>query len=78
MMKQAGARAGGMDPSRQLTFPNTATRVLSMYGSFSITLQGQAEREGSVRPGTQPGGLELGFPALFKDASPLLEETLRL
>lgn len=38
----------GVDPSRQLTFPNTATRVLSMYGSFSITLQGQAEGGVSV------------------------------
>ena len=66
MTKRAGARAGGVDPSRQLTFPNTATRVLSMYGSFSITLQGQAEREGSVRPGTQPGGWSWAFPPFSK------------
>ena len=69
-MGRVGVRAGGVDPSRQLTFPNTATRVLSMYGSFSITLQGQAEREGSVLPGTQPGGWSRAFPPFSKMKAP--------
>lgn len=41
---QGGARTGAGAQGR-LTFPNTATRVLSIYCSFSITLQGQS-REG--------------------------------
>lgn len=35
----------GMGAGHRLTFPNTATRALSMYCSFSIILQGQ-RREG--------------------------------
>lgn len=31
----------------RLTFPNTATRVLSMYCSFSMVLQGEGRKEES-------------------------------
>lgn len=49
-----GRGRGCPDQARcRLTFPNTATRVLSMYCSFSIILQGQ-KREGVV---SAPHGL---------------------